>query len=106
MLTVVFTFLFVDVFDTAGTLVGVAHRAGLLDESGHLPRLGRALVADSSATVAGALLGTSPTTSYIESAAGVQAGGRTGLTAATVTAATMLTSGLANRHSIASNAKK
>jgi AGZA family xanthine/uracil permease-like MFS transporter len=82
--SVVFAFLFIDLFDTAGTLVGVGHRAGLLDEHGHLPRLGRALVADSTATVAGALLGTSTTTSYIESAAGVNAGGRTGLSALTV----------------------
>ncbi len=79
--TVVFTFLFVDLFDTAGTLIGVAHRANLLDEAGRLPRLNRALLADSSATVAGSLLGTSTVTSYIESAAGTNAGGRTGLTA-------------------------
>lgn len=84
LLVVVFTFLFVDLFDTAGTLVGVAHRAGLLDENGRLPRLGRALLADSTATVVGALLGTSTTTSYIESAAGIKAGGRTGLCALTV----------------------
>ena len=79
--TVVFTFFFVDLFDTAGTLIGVAHRANLLDEAGRLPRLNRALLADSSATVAGSLLGTSTVTSYIESAAGTNAGGRTGLTA-------------------------
>lgn len=84
MLGVVLTFLLVDVFDNAGTLVGVAHQAGMLDAAGRLPRLGRALLADSSACVAGALLGTSPVTSYIESAAGVKAGGRTGLTAVTV----------------------
>jgi len=84
LLAVVFTFLFVDLFDTAGTLVGVAHRAGLLDEDGKLPRLKRALLADSTATVVGASLGTSTTTSYIESAAGINAGGRTGLTAVTV----------------------
>jgi AGZA family xanthine/uracil permease-like MFS transporter len=78
---VVFAFLFVDLFDTAGTLVGVAHRAGLLDAEGRLPRLRNALLADSVATVAGAGLGTSTTTSYIESAAGIKAGGRTGLTA-------------------------
>jgi AGZA family xanthine/uracil permease-like MFS transporter len=77
---VIFALLFVDLFDTAGTLVGVAHRAGLLDEQGRLPRLRNALLADSSATVAGAIFGTSNTTSYIESAAGVKAGGRTGLT--------------------------
>lgn len=84
LLAVVFTFLFVDLFDTAGTLVGVAHRAGLLDAEGKLPRLGKALLADSTATVVGAGLGTSTTTSYIESAAGINAGGRTGLTAVTV----------------------
>jgi AGZA family xanthine/uracil permease-like MFS transporter len=79
-LLVIFSLLFVDLFDTAGTLIGVAHRAGMLNEEGELPRMGRALIADSSATVVGALLGTSNTTSYIESAAGVDAGGRTGLT--------------------------
>lgn len=84
LITIVFTFLFVDLFDTAGTLVGLAHRAGLLDEQGRLPRLGKALLADSTATAAGALIGTSTTTSYIESAAGINAGGRTGLTAVTV----------------------
>jgi AGZA family xanthine/uracil permease-like MFS transporter len=83
MVTVILTLLLVDVFDTAGTLVGVANRAGMLDERGHLPRLRKALLADSSATVVGAVLGTSSTTSYIESAAGVEAGGRTGLTALT-----------------------
>ncbi|MEE4278335.1 MAG: NCS2 family permease [Halieaceae bacterium] len=83
MVTVILTLLLVDVFDTAGTLVGVANRAGMLDEAGHLPRLRRALLSDSSATAVGALLGTSSTTSYIESAAGVEAGGRTGLTALT-----------------------
>ena len=84
MLILVFSFLLVDLFDTAGTLIGLAHQAGLLDENGHLPRLGRALIADSTATVAGAALGTSTTTSYIESAAGIKAGGRTGLTAVAV----------------------
>ena len=79
-LLVIFSLLFVDLFDTAGTLIGVAHRAGMLDSAGELPRMGKALIADSSATVVGALLGTSNTTSYIESAAGVDAGGRTGLT--------------------------
>ena len=81
MVTVILSMLIVDVFDTAGTLVGVASRAKLLDETGRLPRLRRALLADSSATVVGALAGTSSTTSYVESAAGVEAGGRTGLTA-------------------------
>jgi adenine/guanine/hypoxanthine permease len=78
--TVALTMFFVDFFDTAGTLVGVSHRAGLLDKDGNIPRLQQALVADSSATAIGSLLGTSNTTSYIESAAGVAAGGRTGLT--------------------------
>ena len=81
---VIFAFLFTDLFDTAGTLMGVAHRAGLLDKDGKLPRLRRALIADSAATTIGALVGTSSVTSYIESAAGVKAGGRTGLTAVTV----------------------
>jgi AGZA family xanthine/uracil permease-like MFS transporter len=82
---VALTMFFVDFFDTAGTLVGVAHRAGLLDKDGNLPRLKQALIADSSATTIGSLLGTSNTTSYIESAAGITAGGRTGL-ASVVTA--------------------
>jgi AGZA family xanthine/uracil permease-like MFS transporter len=82
--TIVFTFLFVDLFDTAGTLIGVAHRANLLDEHGRLPRLNRALLADSSATVVGSMLGTSTVTSYIESATGTNVGGRTGLTAVVV----------------------
>src|SRR5271169_5838213 len=80
-LIVVFSFLFVDVFDNAGTLIGVTHRAGLTDAEGNLPRMKQALVADSFAAMFGALIGTSTTTSYIESAAGVAAGGRTGLTA-------------------------
>jgi AGZA family xanthine/uracil permease-like MFS transporter len=84
LVTVVFTFLFIDLFDTAGTLVGVTHQTRLVDSEGRLPRLGRALLADSTATVAGAVLGTSTTTSYIESAAGIKAGGRTGLCAVTV----------------------
>jgi AGZA family xanthine/uracil permease-like MFS transporter len=84
LISVIFAFLFVDLFDTAGTLIGVAHRGGMLDEQGRLPRLGRALMSDSSATVVGAVFGTSTTTSYIESVAGVKAGGRTGLTAVTV----------------------
>jgi AGZA family xanthine/uracil permease-like MFS transporter len=79
-LVVIFSLLFVDLFDTAGTLIGVTHRAGMLDDEGQLPRMGQALIADSSATVVGSLLGTSNTTSYIESTAGVDAGGRTGLT--------------------------
>jgi AGZA family xanthine/uracil permease-like MFS transporter len=80
-LIVIFSFLFVDVFDNAGTLIGVTHRAGLTDAEGNLPRMKQALVADSFAAMFGALIGTSTTTSYIESAAGVSAGGRTGLTA-------------------------
>lgn len=80
MITVIVTLLLVDVFDTAGTLVGVATRSGLMTPEGHLPRLRSALLADSGATAAGAVLGTSSTTSYIESGAGVAAGGRTGLT--------------------------
>lgn len=90
LITIIFTFLFVDLFDTAGTLVGVAHRAGFLDQHGRLPRLRPALIADSSATVLGAALGTSPTTSYIESATGINAGGRTGLTAVVVAALFLL----------------
>jgi len=81
MVTAILSLLIVDVFDTAGTLIGVATRADLLDKDGKLPRLNRALLSDSTATVVGALAGTSSTTSYIESAAGVEAGGRTGLTA-------------------------
>lgn len=81
MVTVILTLLLVDVFDTAGTLVGVAARSGLMTPEGHLPRLRSALLADSGATLAGAVFGTSSTTSYIESGAGVAAGGRTGLTA-------------------------
>ena len=84
LIAIVFAFLFVDLFDTAGTLVGLAHRAGLLDEQDRLPRLDRALISDSTATVAGSLMGTSTTTSYIESAAGINSGGRTGLTATVV----------------------
>jgi AGZA family xanthine/uracil permease-like MFS transporter len=84
LLSVIFAFLFVDLFDTAGTLISVAHRGGMLDADGKLPRLGKALMADSISTVAGAAMGTSTTTSYIESVAGVKAGGRTGLTAVTV----------------------
>ena len=81
MVTVILSMLIIDVFDTAGTLIGVLTRANLLDDDGRLPRLQQALMSDSSATVVGALAGTSSTTSYIESAAGVAAGGRTGLTA-------------------------
>ncbi|MEX1154455.1 NCS2 family permease [Parvibaculum sp.] len=82
--TIVFVFLLVDLLDTTGTLVSVAQRAGMMDAEGKLPRLRKAMVADSAATMIGAALGTSTTTSYIESAAGVDAGGRTGLVAVTV----------------------
>ncbi|MEP4380729.1 MAG: NCS2 family permease [Alphaproteobacteria bacterium] len=84
MISVIIAFLFVDMFDTAGTLIGVSHRAGLLDEDGKLPRMGKALSADSIATITGSLVGSSTVTSYIESASGVREGGRTGLTAVTV----------------------
>jgi len=84
MISVIFAFLFVDLFDTSGTLVGVAQRGKLLDEDGKLPRIGRAMMADSTASMAGAALGTSTTTSYIESTAGIASGGRTGLTAVVV----------------------
>lgn len=84
MLSVIFAFLFVDLFDTSGTLIAVAQRGNLLDKNGTLPRLDKALLADSTATVAGSMLGTSTTTSYVESTSGVAAGGRTGLTAVVV----------------------
>ena len=90
MLVVILTFLFVDFFDTAGTLVGVANQAGLMKDN-KLPRAGKALLADSSATVVGAMLGTSTTTSYIESSSGVAAGARTGF-ASIVTAGFFLLS--------------
>ena len=80
-LVIVFSFLIIDVFDNAGSLIGVAHRAGLLDADGNLPRMKEALISDSFAAMFGALIGTSSTLSYIESTAGVSAGGRTGLTA-------------------------
>ena len=81
--TVFFTFLFVDIFDTVGTLIGVSRRAGLVNEKGEIPRVKQALLADAIGTITGASLGTSTVTSYVESAAGVAAGGRTGLTALT-----------------------
>lgn len=84
MLLIVFTFLFVDLFDTVGTLVGVCSKADLLDKAGRVPRARQALLADALGTTAGAMLGTSTVTSYIESAAGISAGGRTGLTALVV----------------------
>ncbi|MBH9358351.1 NCS2 family permease [Pseudomonas aeruginosa] len=84
LVSVIFAFLFVDLFDNSGTLIGVAKRAGLMGKDGHMPKMGRALIADSTAAMGGSLRGTSTTTSYIESAAGVSAGGRTGLTAIVV----------------------
>jgi AGZA family xanthine/uracil permease-like MFS transporter len=84
LVVIVLTLLLVTILDTAGTLIGVARQAGLLDKDGHLPRLRQALVADSSAAMIGAALGTSSTVAYIESAAGVEEGGRTGLTALVV----------------------
>lgn len=82
-LVVIFAFLFVDMFDTIGTLIGVSSKAGMLDENGKLPNIRGALLADAVATTAGALLGTSTTTTFVESASGVSEGGRTGLTAVT-----------------------
>ena len=84
MLVVVFTFLFIDMFDTVGTLVGVCTKAGLVDQDGNIYRIKQACMADSIATTAGAMLGTSTTTTYVESAAGVAQGGRSGLTALVV----------------------
>jgi len=84
LISIIFVFFMVDLFDNTGTLIGVLHRAGMLTPEGKLPRIGKALVVDSTAAMAGAALGTSTTTSYIESAAGIKAGGRTGLTAVTV----------------------
>ena len=83
MLAVVFTFLFIDMFDTMGTLIGVSQKAGMVDDKGNVKGIDKMFMADSIATVAGACLGTSTTTTYVESAAGVGAGGRTGLTAFT-----------------------
>ena len=84
MISVIFAFLFVDLFDTAGTLIATTKQAGLIKEDGKIPNMGKALLADSTATVAGTLLGTSSTTSYIESVSGIAAGGRTGLVAVVV----------------------
>lgn len=84
MLVVVFTFLFVDMFDTVGTLIGVSSKANMLDSKGNVPRAKQALMADAVGTTVGAMLGTSTVTTYVESAAGVSEGGRTGLTALTV----------------------
>ncbi|HOV81026.1 MAG TPA: NCS2 family permease, partial [Bacillota bacterium] len=84
LISVLFSFTFVDMFDNIGTLIGVSRRAGLLDEQGQLPRIGKALFADSLGTIFASFTGTSTVTSYIESAAGVSEGGRTGLAAVVV----------------------
>jgi AGZA family xanthine/uracil permease-like MFS transporter len=84
LVTVVFAFLFVDLFDNTGTLIALAHRGGFMRKDGTVPRLNRALLSDSAAAMIGAAVGTSTTTSYIESASGINSGGRTGLTALTV----------------------
>ena len=84
MISVIFAFLFVDLFDTAGTLIATTTQAGLIGKDGKIPNMGKALLADSTATVAGTFLGTSSTTSYIESVSGIASGGRTGLMAVTV----------------------
>ena len=81
MVSVIISFLFVNLFDTAGTLLGVANRAKLSDETGNIKNFDKALKADSGSSVAGSFFGCSPVTSYVESSAGVEAGGRTGLTA-------------------------
>lgn len=81
MLVVVFTFMFIDMFDTIGTVIGVSTKAGMTDKDGKIPGINRILLADAIATVAGACAGTSTTTTYVESASGVAQGGRTGLTA-------------------------
>ncbi len=84
LLLVVLAFLFVDIFDTAGTLIGVGRLGGFVDQDGELPRADRAFTADAAGTIVGAALGTSTVTSYVESATGVEEGGRTGLTAVVV----------------------
>jgi AGZA family xanthine/uracil permease-like MFS transporter len=83
-IVIMFSFLFVDIFDTLGTLVGVASKADMLDEQGRLPKIKGALLADAVGTTVGAVLGTSTVTTFVESSAGVAEGGRTGLTALTV----------------------
>ena len=90
LLTVILTLTFVDLFDTTGTLVGLAQKVGYLDEQGRLPRVRRAFMADSLATMSGALFGTNTTTTYVESASGIADGGRTGLTAVTTAALFLL----------------
>ena len=82
-MTLVITFCIIDMFDTIGTLVGTASRAGMVDKDGNMPRMREALLADAVGTVAGACTGTSTVTTFVESASGVEAGGRTGLTALT-----------------------
>ncbi len=82
-IVIIFSFLFVDLFDTLGTLIGVSSKAGMLDKNGRLPRIKSALFADSIATTAGAVLGTSTVTTFVESSSGVAVGGKTGLTAIT-----------------------
>ena len=84
MLAIVFTFLFIDMFDTIGTVVGVSVKSGMVDEKGNVDGINKVLMADAVATVAGAAFGTSTTTTYIESASGVSEGGRTGLTSFTI----------------------
>ncbi len=84
MISVVLAFVFVDLFDTSGTLLATASQAGLCDDKGQFPNMGKAMMADSSATTAGAFLGVSSVTTYVESGAGIAAGGKTGLTAVTV----------------------
>lgn len=84
LIHIVFTFTMIELFDTAGTLVGISEKAGLLDAKGRLPRASQVFAADATANIAGAMLGTSPMTTYIESAAGIEEGGKTGLTALTV----------------------
>ena len=84
MISIIMSFLFVNLFDTAGTLVGVANQAKLINANGDIDNLDRALKADSSSSAVGSLFGCSPVTSYVESSAGIEAGGRTGLTAVTV----------------------
>jgi len=86
----IFALMFVNMFDTIGTLIGVSRKANLLDDNGKLPKMGAAMTADASASVVGAVVGTSPVTSYVESATGVSAGGRTGLTAVIVSACFLL----------------
>jgi AGZA family xanthine/uracil permease-like MFS transporter len=88
---IVFTFFLADLLDNTGTLIATTHRAGLMRKDGTVPNLGRALFADSGGAIMGAVLGTSTTVSYIESASGIQAGGRTGLTALTVAMLFLLT---------------